>query len=68
MIARLLRRGRAVEPAIRKIEPSKEVQAVEKRDAAEAIAFRLRALIPCSTDPARLEKLAREVESTAHQR
>jgi hypothetical protein len=68
MIARLLRRGRAVQPAIRKIEPSKEVQAVEKRDAAEAIAFRLRALIPCSTDPARLEKLAREVESTAHQR
>src|SRR6266576_2005755 len=50
MIARLLRRGRAVQPAIRKIEPSKEVQAVEKRDAAEAIAFRLRALIPCSTD------------------
>jgi hypothetical protein len=30
MIARLLRRGRAVEPAIRKIEPSKEVQAVER--------------------------------------
>jgi hypothetical protein len=69
----LLRRGRArstgsVRPVIRVIEPSKEAQAVESKDAAAAIATQLRALIPCSTDPARLEKLAREVESRAHQR
>jgi hypothetical protein len=47
---------------------SREAQAVENKDAAAAIVAQLRALIPCSTDPAWLEKLAREVESRAHQR
>jgi hypothetical protein len=59
MPSRTLRRGRRPElQANRKIEPSREA----------AIAAHLRALIPCSTDPAWLEKMAREVESKAHQR
>jgi len=41
---------------------------VESKDAAAAIAAQLRALIPSSTDPARLEKLASEVESRARAR
>jgi hypothetical protein len=44
--------------ANRKKEPSSEA----------AIAAQLRALILCSTDPAWLEKMAREVESKAHPR
>ena len=73
MIPPLFRSGRArstgsVRPAIHKIDPSRKAQAVENKDAAAAIVAQLRALIPCSTDPAWLEKLAREVESRAHQR
>ena len=47
-----------------------ELQANRKREplSEAAIAAQLRALIPCSTDPAWLEKMAREVESKAHQR
>jgi len=73
MIPPLFRSGRArstgsVRPTIHKIDPSREAQAVENKAAAAAIVAQLRALIPCSTDPAWLEKLAREVESRAHQR
>jgi hypothetical protein len=53
----LRRRRRPELQANRKTEPSREV----------AIAVQLRALIPCSTDPAWLEKMACEVESKAHQ-
>jgi hypothetical protein len=47
-----------------------ELQANRKREPSReaAIAAQLRALIPGSTDPAWLEKMAREVESKAHQR
>jgi hypothetical protein len=47
-----------------------ELQANRKREplSEAAIAAQLRALIPCSTDPAWLEKMAREGESKAHQR
>jgi hypothetical protein len=70
---RFVRRGRArstgsVPPLIHKIEPSKEAHAVSGKNAAAAIAAKLRALIPCSTDPAWLEKMAREVERRAGQR
>jgi len=59
MPSRTLRRGRRPElQANRKTEPSREA----------AIAAQLRALIPCSTDPEWLEKMARELESKAHQR
>ena len=59
MPSHILRRGRQPElQANRKREPSSEA----------AIAAQLRALIPCSTDPAWLEKMAREVESKARQR
>jgi hypothetical protein len=54
----LRRRQRPELQADRKNEPSSEA----------AIAAQLRALIPCSTDPAWLEKMAREVESKAHRR
>jgi hypothetical protein len=64
-----LRRGPRPElQANRKIEPSREAQPLENKDNAAAISAHLRALIPCSTDPAWLEKMAREVESKAHQR
>jgi hypothetical protein len=49
-------------------ERSREVLPIENKAHAAAIAAQLRALIPCSTDPAWLEKMAREVESKAHQR
>jgi hypothetical protein len=52
------RRRRPELQANRKREPSREA----------AIAAQLRALIPGSTDPARLKKMAREVESKAHLR
>ena len=53
-----LRRGRRPElRANRKTEPSRE---------SAIAAQQLRALIPYSTDPAWLEKMAREVESKAH--
>jgi hypothetical protein len=53
-----MQRRRPELQANRKTEPSREA----------AIATQLRALIPCSTDPAWLEKMAREVESKARQR
>jgi hypothetical protein len=69
MPSRTLRRGRRPElQANRKIEASREAQPLENKDNAAAISAHLRALIPCSTDPAWLEKMAREVESKAHQR
>jgi hypothetical protein len=46
--------------AYRTRERSREVRPIENK--AAAIAAQLRALIPCSTDPAWLEKMAREVE------
>jgi hypothetical protein len=52
----------------RKSEPPREAQAIENKDHAAAIAARLRAMIPCSTDPAWLEKMARDVESKARRR
>jgi hypothetical protein len=62
MVPRLLGRSRA---------PYAEAEPVQnKEDAttdAAVIAAQLRALIPCSTDPTRLEKLAREIEDRAHQ-
>jgi len=54
----LRRRRRPEQQANRKTEPTREA----------AIAAQLRALIPCSTDPAWLEKMAREVEDKSHQR
>jgi hypothetical protein len=69
MPSRTLRRGRRPEPqANRKTKPSREARQLENKDGAAAIAAHLRALIPWSTDPAWLEKMAREVESIAHQR
>src|SRR5262249_46723763 len=64
MGSRLLHRSpsqspRSRPPAGPHIERAKETRV---QDAA-AIAARLRALIPSSTDPARLEKMAREIES-----
>ena len=47
---------------------SGEVRPIENKAHAAAIAAKLRSQIPCSTDPAWLEKMAREVESKAHQR
>jgi hypothetical protein len=59
MLSHTLRRRRRPElQANRKTGSSREA----------AIAAQLRALIPSSTDPAWLEKMAREVESKAHQR
>jgi hypothetical protein len=40
----------------------------ENRQAGCAMAAQLRAQIPCSTDPARLERLAREAEARARLR
>jgi hypothetical protein len=69
MPSHTLRRGRRPElQANRKIEPSREAQPVENKDDAASIAAQLRALIPCSTDPAWLEKMAREIAIKAHQR
>jgi len=44
------------------------VQPIENQTDAVAVAARLRAMIPWSTDPAWLERMAREVESKAHLR
>jgi hypothetical protein len=64
-----LRRARTPELlADRKREPSTEAKPIENKGHTAAIASQLRALIPCSTDPTWLEKMAREVESKAHQR
>jgi len=69
MPSRTLRRSRPSElPAYRKTELLREVQPIENKAHAAAIAARLRAQIPCSTDPAWLEKMAREVESRAARR
>jgi hypothetical protein len=58
MPSRTLRRDRRPElQANRKTEPSRE---------SAIAAQQLRALIPYSTDPAWLEKMARDVESKAH--
>jgi hypothetical protein len=69
MLPGTLRRYRRPEQqAYRRTEQSREVQPIEHNAQALAIAARLRAMIPCSTDPAWLEKMAREVESQAHLR
>src|SRR5215813_5438126 len=70
MMPGFIRRGvalarRTVLQAIRKEEPSKEPGGISDTDGPAAIAAQLRALIPCSTDPAWLERMAREVESRA---
>jgi hypothetical protein len=63
-----LRRARRPElQPYRSTERSREVQPIDNKAPPAAIATRLRAMIPCSTDPAWLEKMAREVESKAHQ-
>jgi hypothetical protein len=54
------RSARFMPPFTRK--PSKEAQAVENKGAA-ATAARLRAMIPASTDPEWLEKMAHDIES-----
>jgi len=54
--------------AYHKAKLSGEVQSIENQTDAVAVAARLRAQIPCSTDPAWLETMAREVESKAHLR
>ena len=43
-------------------ERSREGRSIENKAHAAAIAAKLRSQIPCSTDPAWLEKMAREVE------
>jgi hypothetical protein len=53
--------------AYRTRERSSEVRPIENKAHAAAIAAQLRALIPCSTDPAWLEKMVREVEGRARQ-
>ena len=69
MPSHTLHRGRRPElQASRKTAPSRETQPVENKDDAAAVAAQLRALIPCSTDPAWLEKMAREIAIKAHQR
>jgi hypothetical protein len=63
-----LRRARRPElQAYRSTERSREAQLIENKADTVAIAARLRGMIPCSTDPAWLEKMAREVESKAQQ-
>jgi hypothetical protein len=49
-------------------EPPRDAAPIENKDHAVAIAAQLRAMIRYSTDPAWLEKMAREAESTAHRR
>jgi hypothetical protein len=69
MPSQVLRRARTPELLPnRKREPSREAKPIENKHDAVAIAAELRALIPCSTDPAWLEKMAREVETKAYQR
>ena len=64
-----MRRARWSElQAYHKAKLSREVQPLEKQTDAVAVAARLRAMIPCSTDPAWLEKMAREVESKVRPR
>ena len=53
--------------AYRTRERSGEVRPIENKARAAAIAAKLRSQIPCSTDPAWLEKMAREVEGKARQ-
>jgi hypothetical protein len=70
MFLRFLHRGwarsiRFMPPVTRK--PSTEAQAVESKGAA-AIAARLRAMIPASTDPEWLEKMAHDIESGRRRR
>ena len=54
--------------AYHQTERFSEAQPIENEANAAAIAAQLRAQIPCSTDPAWLEKMAREVESRAARR
>jgi len=69
MHSRTLRRARWSElQAYHKAKLSREVQPIENQTDAVAVVARLRAMIPCSTDPAWLERMAREVESKAHLR
>jgi hypothetical protein len=69
MPSRILHRSRRSEQqGYRKTEASREVQSIENKAHVAAIAAQLRAQIPCSTDPAWLEKMAREVEGRAARR
>jgi hypothetical protein len=66
MICRFVRRQWAhMRALIHRLEAASTVRAFEERRARCAIAAQLRAQIPCSTDPARLERLAREAEARA---
>ena len=65
MPSHTLHRGRRPELQANR---SREAQPVENKDDAASIAAQLRALIPGSTDPAWLEKMAREIAIEAHQR
>jgi len=67
MLSRALRRKRDLQ-ADRKTGSSSEAQPIENQVHAVAIAAQLRAMIPCSTDPAWLEGMAREVERRVGQR
>jgi hypothetical protein len=68
MNCRILRRRRAhlrtpeTAAAAGAFAPSDHEQRVGSEKAGPSIAAQLRAQIPCSTDPERLEKLAREAE------
>ena len=69
MPSRTLRRARWSElQAYHKAKLSRDVQPIVNQTDAVAVAAQLRAQIPCSTDPAWLERMAREVESKAHPR
>jgi hypothetical protein len=71
MNCRILRRRRAhssapvTAAAAGEFTPSGHAQMAGNENAAPSIAAQLRAQIPCSTDPERLEKLAREAERMA---
>jgi hypothetical protein len=70
MNCRILRRrahlpAPATTAAAGKFAPSGHAQRVGNEKATPSIAAQLRAQIPCSTDPERLEKLACEAEGMA---
>ena len=66
MPSRTLHGARLGLQANSKTEPPRKARPITNKDHAAAIAARLRAMIRYSTDPAWLEKMAREVESKAH--
>src|SRR5262249_42196408 len=70
IMSRLLRRPQAQPGASDNSTGNKngarnEAPPVDDNEAAKEIAAKLRAQIPCSTDPGRLEKMGREAEAKA---